>query len=271
MRRLVITEEEKKSILSKHVSKGYKSLMEQEEIIVTDHDKNWDYKKVGDEYFTKKKTSDKWIKPTGSALEAIKSKVKFPDKPTEQPKQEQPKQETKPEQPKQETKPEQPKQETKPEQPKQETKPEDTKKGTLIDCDTIIDGIAYGGIDGDKKSDTSLLNRKKWFEYFGDNIENTKNNGVITALRQLKKDSSNGVMKKYVFRDLKIPINITSKYYSLKEDSCCILIKRGVIANFDLNKSDKQNEDSEAEVLNNNDVTIFIKGGDNIKKVDCGE
>ena len=253
MRRLVITEEEKKSILSKHVSKGYKSLMEQEEIIVTDHDKNWDYKKVGDEYFTKKKTSDKWIKPTGSALEAIKSKVKFPDKPTEQPKQEQPKQETKPE------------------QPKQETKPEDTKKGTLIDCDTIIDGIAYGGIDGDKKSDTSLLNRKKWFEYFGDNIENTKNNGVITALRQLKKDSSNGVMKKYVFRDLKIPINITSKYYSLKEDSCCILIKRGVIANFDLNKSDKQNEDSEAEVLNNNDVTIFIKGGDNIKKVDCGE
>ena len=251
MRRLVITEEEKKNILNKHVSKGYKSLMEQEEIIVTDHDKNWDYKKVGDEYFTKKKTSDNWIKPTGSALEAIKSKVKFPDKPTEQPKQE--------------TKPEQP------EKSKQETKPDDTKKGTLIDCDTIIDGIAYGGIDGDKKSDTSLLNRKKWFEYFGDNIENTKNNGVIAALKQLEKDSSNGVMKKYVFRDLKIPINVTSKYYSLKEDSCCILIKRGVIANFDLNKSDKQSEDSEAEVLNNNDVTIFIKGGDNIKKVDCGK
>jgi len=263
MKRIIISESEKNSILMNHIHHGYNTILEQEEeIIVTDHDKNWDYKKVGDEYFTKRKSSDKWIKPTGNALEAIKSKVKFPDKPTEQPK---------PEEPKQETKPEEPKQEIKPEQPKQEIKPEDTKKGTLIDCDTIIDGIAYGGIDGDKKSDTSLLNRKKWIEYFGDNIENTKNNGVIAALKQLKKDSNNDVMKKYVFRDLKIPINVTSKYYSLKEDSCCILIKRGVIANFDLNKSDKQNEDSEAKVLNNNGITIFIKGGDNIKKVDCGK
>ena len=45
------------------------------EIIVTDYDKSWDYKKVGNEYFTKRKTSDTWIKPQGNALEAIKTKV----------------------------------------------------------------------------------------------------------------------------------------------------------------------------------------------------
>ena len=46
-----------------------------EEIIITDYDKAWDYKKVGDEYFTKRKSSNKWIKPTGNALNAIKTKV----------------------------------------------------------------------------------------------------------------------------------------------------------------------------------------------------
>jgi len=46
-----------------------------DEIIVTDYDKNWDYKKHNGQYFTKRKTSTNWIKPTGSALEAIKTKV----------------------------------------------------------------------------------------------------------------------------------------------------------------------------------------------------
>ena len=85
MKRIIISESEKNSILMNHIHHGYNTILEQEEeIIVKDHDKNWDYKKVGDEYFTKRKSSNKWIKPTGSALEAIKSKVKFPDKPTEQ-------------------------------------------------------------------------------------------------------------------------------------------------------------------------------------------
>lgn len=46
-----------------------------DEIIITDYDKSWDYKKVGNEYFTKRKSSSNWIKPHGSALEAIKTKV----------------------------------------------------------------------------------------------------------------------------------------------------------------------------------------------------
>ena len=48
---------------------------ENEEIIITDYDQSWDYKRVGDEYFTKRKSSNKWIKPTGNALNAIKTKV----------------------------------------------------------------------------------------------------------------------------------------------------------------------------------------------------
>ena len=258
MKRLIISESEKNSILMNHIHHGYNTILEQEEeIIVKDHDKNWDYKKVGDEYFTKKKTSNKWIKPTGSALEAIKSKVKFPDKPTEQPKQE--------------TNPEQPKQETNPEQPKQETKPEDTKrKKRPIPCDTFIDSIAYKGIDGKDHSDTSLIDRNKWKEFFGIKMEETNNNGLKAALRQLKKDSDNNVKKAYVFRDLKIPFNIISNNFSLEEESCCVLIKRANIANYDFNKTDTKNEDTPTTVLDNYGVYVLIKGGDNIEKVDCG-
>ena len=249
MKRLIISESEKNSILMNHIHHGYNTILEQEEeIIVKDHDKNWDYKKVGDEYFTKKKTSNKWIKPTGSALEAIKSKVKFPDKPTEQPKQE-----------------------TNPEQPKQETKPEDTKrKKRPIPCDTFIDSIAYKGIDGKDHSDTSLIDRNKWKEFFGIKMEETNNNGLKAALRQLKKDSDNNVKKAYVFRDLKIPFNIISNNFSLEEESCCVLIKRANIANYDFNKTDTKNEDTPTTVLDNYGVYVLIKGGDNIEKVDCG-
>ena len=249
MKRLIISESEKNSILMNHIHHGYNTILEQEEeIIVTDHDKNWDYKKVGDEYFTKRKSSDKWIKPTGSALEAIKSKVKFPDKPTEQPKQE-----------------------TNPEQPKQETKPEDTKrKKRPIPCDTFIDSIAYKGIDGKDHSDTSLIDRNKWKEFFGIKMEETNNNGLKAALRQLKKDSDNNIKKAYVFRDLKIPFNIISNNFSLEEESCCVLIKRANIANYDFNKTDTKNEDTPTTVLDNYGVYVLIKGGDNIEKVDCG-
>lgn len=45
------------------------------EQIITDYDSVWDYKKEGDNYFAKKKTSDSWIKLTGNSLEAVKTKV----------------------------------------------------------------------------------------------------------------------------------------------------------------------------------------------------
>ena len=45
------------------------------EQVVTDYDSVWDYKKEGDNYFAKKKTSDSWIKLTGNSLESVKTKV----------------------------------------------------------------------------------------------------------------------------------------------------------------------------------------------------
>jgi hypothetical protein len=48
---------------------------EDEEIVITDYDRSWDYKKIGDKYYTKKKNSDKWILTSGSVKDAIKTKV----------------------------------------------------------------------------------------------------------------------------------------------------------------------------------------------------
>lgn len=48
---------------------------QQKEVIVTNYDKDWDYKKVGNEYFAKRKNSNNWIKVTGKSLEAIKANV----------------------------------------------------------------------------------------------------------------------------------------------------------------------------------------------------
>jgi hypothetical protein len=45
--------------------------------IVTTHDKVWDYKQEGDEYFTRKKGSEDWIKLQGQPLDAVRSKVSF--------------------------------------------------------------------------------------------------------------------------------------------------------------------------------------------------
>lgn len=45
------------------------------EQVVTDYDSVWDYKKEGDNYFAKKKTSDSWVKLTGNSLESVKTKV----------------------------------------------------------------------------------------------------------------------------------------------------------------------------------------------------
>ena len=239
MKRVVLTESEKKSLLNMHISKGYKTVMEQsEEILNTTHDKVWDYKKVGDEYYTKRKVSDKWIKASGTALDAIKTKVKF------EPAQQQDKTE---------------------QQPTQQQ--DDTKPTKRISCDTIIDAIAFKGtktpgLGGG--ADVSLLTPEKWFEYFGIKLGETKNNGIIAALKQLKKDTEQGVKKGYVFKDLKLPINIKSKYYGLKEDSCCVYISRGSIYNYNPNL----NKDDDIKAKAESNVRILIRYED-IKKVDC--
>ena len=260
MKKLFITEEEKKTLLGLHITKGYKTVMEQdEEILNTTHDKVWDYKKVGDEYYTKRKTSDKWIKTTGTALNAIKTKVKFEPTQqqdnTEQPTQQQDNTERPTQQQDNTERPTQQQDNT--EQPTQQQ--DDTKPSRTIPCDTIVDAIAYKG-----GADVSLLTREKWFEYFGINLEDTKNNGIIAALKQLRKDTEQGIKKGYVFKDLKLPINIKSKYYGLKEDGCCVYISRGNIYNYDpkLNKDDDIKSKAETE------IRILIKD-EHIKKVDC--
>ena len=50
-------------------------LSEQEEQVVTNYDRTYDYKRVGDEYFFKRKGSDSWNKASGKGLESISSKV----------------------------------------------------------------------------------------------------------------------------------------------------------------------------------------------------
>lgn len=47
----------------------------EEDRIVSDFDRTWDYKKEGDKYYTKRKTSDKWILTKGKAENAIRNKV----------------------------------------------------------------------------------------------------------------------------------------------------------------------------------------------------
>ena len=72
----LISESEKKRILNLHNSYKHNhgtSLISEQ--VVTDYDSVYDYKKEGDNYFTKKKTSDSWIKLSGNALNTVKSKV----------------------------------------------------------------------------------------------------------------------------------------------------------------------------------------------------
>ena len=45
------------------------------EQVITDHDQVYDYKKEGDKYFAKKKSDQNWREATGSAKDAIASKV----------------------------------------------------------------------------------------------------------------------------------------------------------------------------------------------------
>ena len=73
MKRIIITERQYKRLV-------YQPLNEQKDkevSIVSDYDGAWDYKKVGGDYFAKRKTSNKWIKTTlgSKPYESIKTKV----------------------------------------------------------------------------------------------------------------------------------------------------------------------------------------------------
>lgn len=84
MDKFIINEDEKNRILNLHESATKRQyLPEQEEVlnslgnekIVTNHDKTYDYKKSGEEYFYKLKNANDWTKASGKGLEAIKTKV----------------------------------------------------------------------------------------------------------------------------------------------------------------------------------------------------
>jgi hypothetical protein len=81
MDKFIINEDEKNRILNLHESASKRQyLPEQEKIlqnekIVTNHDKTYDYKKSGEEYFYKLKNAKDWTKASGKGLDAIKTKV----------------------------------------------------------------------------------------------------------------------------------------------------------------------------------------------------
>ena len=60
---------------SNQTSPSSQESVDSQEMVVDDFDSVWDYKKVGDKFYTKKKTSDKWILTSGKAKEAIQNKV----------------------------------------------------------------------------------------------------------------------------------------------------------------------------------------------------
>ena len=76
MNKFILNEEEKLRILNLHESANKRHyLSEQEEKIVTNHDRTYDYKKSGEEYFYKLKNATDWTKASGKGLESIKTKV----------------------------------------------------------------------------------------------------------------------------------------------------------------------------------------------------
>ncbi|MDB4351873.1 hypothetical protein OAA60_00405 [Porticoccaceae bacterium] len=81
MNKFILNEEEKLRILNLHESANKRHyLSEQEDIlkdekIITNHDRTYDYKKSGEEYFYKLKNAADWTKASGKGLESIKTKV----------------------------------------------------------------------------------------------------------------------------------------------------------------------------------------------------
>jgi len=69
----IINEDEKNRILNLHESATKRQyLLEQ---VVTNHDSKYDYKKEGDNYYYKIKSTDNWVLSKGTAMVAIKTKV----------------------------------------------------------------------------------------------------------------------------------------------------------------------------------------------------
>jgi hypothetical protein len=110
----------------------------------------------------------------------------------------------------------------------------------LVSCEKMVNALGYQG-----GSDTSLVTPKKWEEYFTTPLSD--NNKLKNLVSTLSNHSENNELKVLDFNNIEMEFNINSNYYDLKE-RCCIKFS-GRMANYDLNKSDTQNEDSSLEVL----------------------
>lgn len=75
MKKILITESERDSILSMYKNIDITTKINLSEQIVTNYDKKYDYRKEGDNYYYSLKGQNKWISPTGKGLNAIKTKV----------------------------------------------------------------------------------------------------------------------------------------------------------------------------------------------------
>jgi hypothetical protein len=76
MRNFIITEEEKSRILEMHISATRKNYInEQNEKIVTNYDRKYDYKSSDGKFFYKLKNTENWIEAKGTGLESIKLDV----------------------------------------------------------------------------------------------------------------------------------------------------------------------------------------------------
>lgn len=79
MKKNNISQEEKIRILKLH--EHYKKnnvneeLLFESDVVVTNFDKEWDYKKMGDQYYAKRKNSSQWILTKGETEQAIKNIV----------------------------------------------------------------------------------------------------------------------------------------------------------------------------------------------------
>jgi hypothetical protein len=70
---ILISEDEKRLILNKHISYGYNTFINEQ--VVTNYDKVYDYKREGNNFYAKKKGTDKWIQLSGTQLSSVKTNV----------------------------------------------------------------------------------------------------------------------------------------------------------------------------------------------------
>jgi hypothetical protein len=121
--------------------------------------------------------------------------------------------------------------------------------GTKVSYELIKRAIGYQ-CPPSSKSDNSLLDVGKWKEYFNDDLLNSKHNDIKIIVDKLK--SATGTTEMW-FKDLVIPIEITSSHYDI--DTPTTIKISGGIANFDWNKKDSHHEDSVPSVDN---ISVII-------------